>query len=611
MSEVIHLLPDNIANQIAAGEVIQRPASVVKELMENAVDAGADQIELHIKEAGKSAIQVVDNGKGMSAIDAQLAFERHATSKLSTAADLFDLHTKGFRGEALASIAAIAQVALETQEEGSDIGTKIEIKGSKISHQEPCSRQRGTSFTVKNLFFNVPARRNFLKSDTVETKHIVQEFHRIALTHPEIKFVFSHNGNVLYSLEQSSLRKRIVGLFGANFNTKLVPIEEETDLVKVSGFIVKPEFSRKTRGEQYFFVNDRYFKDHYFNHAVVSGYDNLIPSKHYPTYFIYLQVPPKSLDVNIHPTKTEVKFENSKDLYRILLSTIRLALGKYNIAPSLDFDHEPQFDLSADEMNKPIIMPTIHVDPTFNPFDKKESSASRSSQPEKTMQSKALHPNKAEWEDYYKITEEADFQDKPEQEEEGSQLFSIEKSNTAALQLHKKYLLIQVKSGVLLMHINRANERILYDELMHNFMLSPIASQELMFPYEHRFQNEEKLEWENNATHLKRLGFSWEWNDKTMVLSSIPAVLAIENSAECIDSITERIAYNEIDKGELVHELIVSLATAAARRKNNKLSVEEIDALVERLFQCENHQYSPSGKRIMNTITSNELKNYL
>lgn len=606
MAEVIHLLPDNIANQIAAGEVIQRPASVVKELMENAVDAGANSIELHIKDAGKTAIQVIDNGKGMSEIDAQMAFERHATSKLTSAADLFDLHTKGFRGEALASIAAIAHVTLETIEEGCETGTKIEIQGSKITQIEPCSRVQGTSFTVKNLFFNVPARRNFLSSEQTETKHIVTEFYRIVLTHPEISFTFSHNGNVLYNLEASSLRKRIIGVFGANYNTKLVPIEEETDIVKVSGFIVKPEFARKTRGEQFFFVNQRFFKDNYFNHAIISGYNNLIATKTYPSYFIFLEVPPKTLDVNIHPTKTEVKFEDSKNIYRILHSTVKLALGKYNVAPSLDFDHEPQFDLTEEERKRPIVKPTVKFDPDFNPFHQK----GKDTQSRNTVASgrNSLQPNKEEWQDYYKITEEIAVQQQTDLSSEEAFTASTELN---ALQLHKKYLFTQVKSGMLIIHINRANERILYDELMKNFMLSPIASQQLMFPFEHTLQKTEKLEWENNATHLKRLGFEWDWNDKTLVLSSIPAVLVIENITNCIDAIVERIAYMEIDKGELVHELIVSLAKAATQNKSKKLTQEEMDTLIERLFQRENHQFSPRGKRIINTITLNEIAKYL
>src|SRR5690554_359488 len=613
MSEVIRLLPDNIANQIAAGEVIQRPASVVKELIENAVDAGANKIELHIKDAGKTSIQIIDDGKGMSEMDARMSFERHATSKISSAADLFSLTTKGFRGEALASIAAIAHVELETVEEGQQVGTKIEIAGSKITTQEPITRTKGTSISVKNLFFNVPARRNFLKSDNVETKHIIEEFNRIALTHPEVGFVFSHNGNVMHNLESAGLRKRIVDLFGRNFNNKLVPIEEETDLVKISGFIVKPEFSKKTRGEQYFFVNNRFFKDTYLNHAVVAGYDNLIAAKHYPSYFIYLEVPSQTLDVNVHPTKTEVKFEDNRSIYSILRSTIKLALGKYNIAPSIDFDHEPQFDLTIEQQNSPIRQPEVQVDKTFNPF--KVTSASGSSGFSGSGSSgssnsfKTIRPNKEEWEDFYKITEE--IEEKTETPSKEIQYEEPLKSSSNKIQLHRNLLFIQVKSGALLVHISRANERILYDELMEQFMLSPIAGQQLMFPYEYNFQATQKLEWENNTTNLKRLGFDWNWQKNTIVLSSVPSMLEIEYVTQCLDGIIEKITHQDLEKGELVHELILSLSAAATNHKNKSLSEEEMNYLIDRLFQSEQHQYSPSGKKIMNTISIEELNNYL
>lgn len=614
MSDIIHLLPDNIANQIAAGEVIQRPASVVKELIENAVDSGANKIELHIKEAGKTSIQVIDNGKGMSEMDAQMSFERHATSKLSTAADLFALKTKGFRGEALASIAAIAHVEMETIQEGEQVGTKIEIAGSKITSKEPCTRIQGTSITVKNLFFNVPARRNFLKSDNVETKHIVEEFNRISLTHPEIGFVFSHNGNVINHLDAANHRKRIVDLFGRNFNDKLVPIEEETGIVNVYGYIVKPEFSRKTRGEQYLFVNNRYFKDSYLHHSVVTAYDNLLPQKHYPSYFIYLEVPSQSIDVNVHPTKTEVKFEDGKSIYRILLSSIRLALGKYNISPSLDFDREAQFDLTEADKKRPIREPEIGVNPSFNPFNTTPTSQKTFGKGNTGGSSgglRPLQPNKEEWEEFYQITEEAEpatpissetSEVSPEQE-------VVPTSNK--IQLHNNLLLAQVKSGALLIHINRAQERILYDELMDHFMRSPIVSQQMLFPYEYVLQATQKLEWDNNDKSLKRLGFDWEWQGNTLVLSSIPAVLAIENIPNCIEGIIEKITHQEIDKGELIHELILSLSFAATRNNSKNMNEEEMNYLIDRLFQSEEHQYSPNGKRIMNTISLDELNKYL
>lgn len=600
MSEIIQLLPDNIANQIAAGEVIQRPASVVKELIENAVDAGATKVELNIKDAGKTAIQIIDNGCGMSEMDARMCFERHATSKLKSADDLFNLSTKGFRGEALASIAAIAHVDLETKLSDEEVGTKISIAGSKIKKQEAVARGNGTSISVKNLFFNVPARRNFLKSDNVETKHIIEEFNRIALSHPEVEFKFNHNGNTLHDLPASGLRKRIVDLHGSNFNTKLVPVSEETDLVKIHGFVGKPEFARKTRGEQYFFVNDRFFKDSYLHHAVVSAFENLIPAKTYPSYFLYLTVPTKSIDVNIHPTKTEIKFEEDRAIYSILRSAVKLALGVHNISPTIDFEHEPQFEISQKQQKEPIKEPQIKVDPSYNPF-KNTSSAPSSGSSSSNSGFKPLQPNKADWENYYEITEEN------ESSSQGEAEFDEMPSFQKRFQLHNKFLLIQVKSGMMIIQLSRAKERILYDELMDKFMHSPISSQQVMFPLEFKLKDTEKLDWETNEASIKRLGFDWEFNKNTLVLSAIPAYLEMEQVQDCISTIIQKISYEEIDKGELAHALIVSLARSATGKIKANFTDNEIESLINSLFACDDHLYTPSGKKIIETITLDEL----
>lgn len=603
MAEIIQLLPDNIANQIAAGEVIQRPASVVKELMENAVDAGATKIELHIKDAGKTLIQVIDDGSGMSEMDARMCFERHATSKLKVAEDLFNLTTKGFRGEAMASIAAIAHVDLETKQEEDSVGTKISIAGSKVTSQEPIARSKGTSISVKNLFFNVPARRNFLKTDNVETKHIVEEFNRIALTHPETSFKFTHNNNVISDLQGAVLRKRIVDLHGSNFNTKLVPVEETTDIVRLSGFVGKPEFARKTRGEQYFFVNNRFFKDHYLHHAVSAAFENLIPSGTHPSYFLYLDVPTKAIDVNIHPTKTEIKFEEDRAIYSIIRSAVKLALGKHNIAPSLDFDKEPQFDLSEEKRRGPVVEPTIQVDPTFNPF--RSSSTAPSSGGSSNSGFKPLQPNKADWENFYEVTKEGDLDQAPDEiipfEEE--QQLNLQKR----MQLHGKFVLIQVKSGLMMIHLSRAKERVLYDELMEQFMINPISSQQIMFPVEYKMQETEKLEWNNTATSLKRLGFEWEWQGNTLVLSGIPSYIEVDHAMECISNILAKIAYEKVDKGELAHTLIASLAKAASKRGNKTLKDEELEHLINSLFALEDHMYDPSGNKIIDSLPIEEL----
>lgn len=603
MSDIIQLLPDNIANQIAAGEVIQRPASVVKELIENAVDAGATKIELHIKDAGKTSIQLIDNGKGMSEMDARMCFERHATSKLKTADDLFNLSTKGFRGEALASIAAIAHVDLETKTEESSVGTKVTIQGSKVTKQEPIARTTGTSITVKNLFFNVPARRNFLKSDNVETKHIIEEFNRIALTHPEIGFKFSHNGNVLHDLHPAGLRKRIVDLHGTNFNVKLVPVEEETDIVKIHGFVGKPEFARKTRGEQYFFVNQRFFKDNYLNHAVNAAFDHLIPSKTYPSYFLYLTVKPSAIDVNIHPTKTEIKFEEDRNIYSILRSAVKLALGVHNISPTLDFEHEPQFDLPNAMRNQPISEPQIKVDPTYNPFkDTSKPPGSGSGH----HNFKPLRPNKEEWENFYEI-EETDktpqHSSLPLEMDENKE--SIEVQET--LILHHKYIVAPVKSGVLYIYIQRARERILYDELMGQFLRQPIHAQQLLFPIEIPFNQTEKMEWENHTTSIERLGFSWDWNLNTLVLSGAPSFLSSEHIEDCIKSLVNKLSFDDIDKGELAHEMIATLASTGSRGAIKNLSQADQASFIQQLFSCEDHQYTPNGKKIMATYSINDI----
>lgn len=607
MSDIIQLLPDNIANQIAAGEVIQRPASVVKELIENAVDAGASHIELHIKDAGRTSIQVIDNGKGMTEMDARMCFERHATSKLKTADDLFNLHTKGFRGEAMASIAAIAHVTLETKQENADVCTKVEIQGSKIVNQEPVAKGKGTSISVKNLFFNVPARRNFLKSDNVETKHIVEEFNRVVLTHPDISFKFTHNGNVLNDLVGTGLRKRIVDLHGANFNTKLVPIDEETDIVKISGFVVKPEFARKTRGEQYFFVNNRFFKDSYFHHAVTAAFENLLPPKTFPSYFIYLTVPTGSIDVNIHPTKTEIKFEEDRSIYSIIRSTVKLALGKHNIAPSLDFEHEPQFEVNS-KPDDVLIPPQIKVNPNYNPFHTEKStisSTSRSNSSTSFPKQSALKPNKEDWENFYEISS-----DEANQPLEINQEVLLEDSTpkfNKYFQLHGRYLVAQVDEGLLYIHLKRAKERVLYDELLTQFLVNPIASQQLLFPLDYPMETTEKLEWNNHETALKRLGFEWEWNSNTLMLAGIPSHIGAEEAQTCINEIVKKIAYEKVDKGEIAHALISSIATSASHGIKQHLSEVEIEHIINTLFLCEEHLYTPNGKRILYTTPLAEI----
>lgn len=609
MSDIIQLLPDHIANQIAAGEVIQRPASVVKELMENAIDAGADQIQVVIKDAGKTLIKVIDNGSGMTAKDAIKCFERHATSKVRKADDLFALTTKGFRGEALASIAAIAHVTLKTKQEASDTGTEVTIEGSKVKNSEETITPNGTLFEVKNLFYNVPARRNFLKAESTEFNHIVEEFLRIALAHPDLSFTLSHNDKIVHQLNGAVLRKRIVDLLGKNMNNKLVPIEEETDIVKVKGFVLKPEAAKKRRGEQYFFVNDRFFKSSYFNHAVNKAYDGLIASDQFPSYFLFLEVDTNKIDVNVHPTKTEIKFEEDKFIYSILLSSIKQALGKYNIAPTLDFDRETSFDLPANMKHQPTVEPEIKVDPTYNPFSKTYSDSSSKSSAKKSetftpgIEKQGFGQEQAkpeDWANFYSISEEEEESSQGEIEldlEDGSKNFII-----------KNNLLIKPsKSGLMLVHLRRAVERINYDEIMAKFISSPIDSQQLLFPVEVEVSSTDIANWQENASLLKQLGYSGEISDNTLQISAVPAVVQEEMIIDSVQEILEKLAYKNIDKGDIAHNVITSIAHAVSRGSIKLSSSEEVEDLFARLFQCAEHMYSPKGKKILETIETQDL----
>lgn len=607
MSDIIKLLPDHIANQIAAGEVIQRPASVVKEMVENAIDAGASKIKVIIKDAGKTLIQIIDNGYGMTEKDAVMCFERHATSKVSKADDLFALKTKGFRGEALASIAAIAHITLRTRKEDQEVGTIIEIEGSKIKKQEACVCSVGTSFEVKNLFFNVPARRNFLKSDNVEFNHLIDEFERIVLAHPDLSFSLHHNDQEIYNLHSAVLRKRIVDVLGKNSNDKLVPIEESTDIVEVKGYVGKPEFAKKSRGEQFFFVNDRFFRDSFFSHALTKAFEGLIQPKTFPTFFLYLTVDPQKIDVNVHPTKTEIKFEEDRLIYSILLSSVRQALGKYNIAPTLDFERETSFDLPHEMRNQPIVEPVIQVNPHYNPFNTTSSRSSSSGSGNSFTQAIKAEGfgtseiTSADWQNFYKIDEGEQIEDQPELD------LLIDKIEPKNFLVRGKYLFTTCKSGILVIDAQRAYERIVYDELMNQFISSPISSQQLLFPLEKELSSNEKKEWENNLTMLERLGFYGSMVDQSLHLSAVPSILQEESIHECLDLILENIAFQEIDKGEIAHVIVQSIASAAGRRKTNIQNNEIAESLVEQLFQCTEHSFTPKGKKIIQTLTLEEI----
>lgn len=609
MSDLIRLLPDHIANQIAAGEVVQRPASAVKELIENSIDAGATKIEVFVKDAGRTLIQIVDNGKGMSPLDARMCFERHATSKIQHADDLFALTTKGFRGEALASIAAIAHVTLKTRRATDELGVELTIEGSSIVKQEPVQCAVGASFEVRNLFYNVPARRNFLKSDNVELKHVLDEFERVALAHADLSFRLVHNDQEIYHLLPGPMRKRIVDVFGKQYNDKLVPVTESTDIVRIEGFVGKPEAAKKSRGEQFFFVNNRFFRDTYFNHAVNSAFEQLLPGKSFPSYFLFLEVDPKQIDVNVHPTKTEIKFEEDKAIYSILKSAIRLGLGKFNISPTLDFDRESEFDLPLSFLGTPAVEPTIRVDKTYNPFDPPKPAPSSSSKSFSNAMNnvgfgKAPSGEKQPWEHFWNTTDDVLPVLEPEAEQTS---LTINDTPTGPFLIKGTFIVAAIQEGLLLIHFRRAQERMLYEEMMRGFYVAPLASQQLLFPMEKQCSKQEKLSWEEHQVTLQRIGFSWEWNDEQLQLTGIPDIISESTVLQCVDKVLEQLQQGTLDKGEIAHTVLSQLAFAGSMHLKINPDQASLNDFVSRLFEQQEHQFTPSGKRILNTISNESM----
>jgi len=597
MSDIIQLLPDHVANQIAAGEVVQRPASVVKELLENAIDSEATTIKLIIRDAGKALVQVIDNGIGMSQTDARLSFERHATSKIKKAEDLFNLSTKGFRGEALASIAAIAHVDLKTKQENQELGTLIKIEGSTLISQENVSTAKGTSVAVKNLFYNIPARRNFLKSNTIETRHIVNEFQRVALAHSAISFSFYHNENEIYNLLAGNLRQRIVAIFGKKTNEKLVPISEETDVVTINGFVAKPEFAKKKRGEQFFFVNNRFIKNAYLNHAVTSAFESLLSSGYYPTYFLYLTVPTKSIDINIHPTKTEIKFDDEKTLYAILRSTIKHSLGQYNVAPVLDFERSASMDTPYDFKNKRTQAPQVSVDPDFNPFKTEQSYKSTSYKPEQAKQWESLYTGI----DTHNIEVEA--------ETINASLFSEDSLNSKTYQVHKKYIVSSIKSGIVYINQHLAHQRILYEEYLENITVREAMSQQLLFPLEISFTKSDIDLIKETKEDLESVGFLFDKIlDETIVVKGIPVTITESQITIIIEQLLEDIKNDVPDTSfSQLDVMSKSLAKSLAIKTGTKLNLKEQEEIVNKLFNCKQPDLSPFGKKTFVTVDIEEI----
>jgi DNA mismatch repair protein MutL len=612
MEGVIKLLLDLVANQIAAGEVIQRPASAVKEMLENAVDAGAGNIELWINDAGKKLIMVVDDGNGMSPADSRLCFERHATSKIARTDDLFKIRTLGFRGEALASIAAVAQVELKTMREEDDLATFIRIEGGKCISQEPGSHPKGTSISVKNLFFNVPARRNFLKGNHVELKHIIEEFTRVVLPNVGIGFKLFNDGRELYHLPPSNLKQRIVNLYGGSYNSRFVPIEESTDIVKISGLIGKPEFARKARGEQYFFVNGRYFRHSYLHHAVLKAYSELIAESSFPSYFIFLEVDPAQVDVNIHPTKTEVNFIENQAIYSILHTAVRSSLGRFNLTPSIDFDPEPGFNTFFPK-DREIRQPSITINPDYNPFN------APSSAPGATFKSGTLGQpsvlNQRGWEKLYDFPEKATQEETSQNlfpEDEGSDKDTPELGESRLFQMHNTYIVTSIKSGLLVINQQFAHQRILYERFVREMARSNSASQKLLFPVIITMTPDDLIALDALSDFLKGMGFEFSPLDNGEVeFHGIPAELPHEALQGVIEGVIQewnedRIPENATGNGSARAARI--LASRLAVRSGTRLSAKEMQALVDQLFSTEHPEHSPSGKKVYTIIPRAEIE---
>ena len=602
MSDIIQLLPDSVANQIAAGEVIQRPASVIKELVENAVDAGAKSIQVLITDAGRTAMQVIDDGKGMSETDARLSFERHATSKIKNASDLFALRTMGFRGEALASIAAVAQIELKTRQPMEEVGTHLSISGSRFMGQEPCSCPVGSNFLVENLFYNVPARRKFLKSNSTELTNIVVAFERIALVYPDIAFTLYSNGTEMLNLKAGGLRQRIADVFGKKMDQDLIPVEVETTMCKIKGFVGKPEASRKKGAQQFFFVNGRYMKHPYFNKAVMASFERLVPVGEQVPYFIYFTVNPEDIDVNIHPTKTEIKFENEQAIWQILAAAVKESIGVFNDVPSIDFDVQGQPDIPVfDHTSKAAVAPKVEYNPHYNPF--KESAPVLMSRPVQN------------WEELYE-----NLQPEPAQDE--GDIFSssmvtndniIEEKSPVHYQYKGKYIMTAVKSGLMIIDQYRAHVRILYEKYLRQLEQKKGDPQKVLFPEVIQLAADEAVVLETVINEMGDMGFELNTlGGNSFAVNAIPSGLEGINVERLIHDMLATAKEKGVGVKESVnHKLALSLARHAAVPQGQVLSNQEMESIVNELFACENVNYTPDGKNVLCILKQQEIDHLL
>jgi DNA mismatch repair protein MutL len=610
MSDIIHLLPDSVANQIAAGEVIQRPASVLKELVENSIDAGATFIQIVIKDAGRTLIQVVDNGKGMSETDARMAFERHATSKIQSADDLFALRTMGFRGEALASIAAVAQVELRTKRDEDELGVLIEVAGTRVFKQEPVQCSAGTSFQVKNLFFNVPARRRFLKSDNVEKSHILNEFYRIALVNSSVSFTLQDNDEEIFNLPASNNKIRIESIFGKNakkrWQQQLLTIETNTNMVSIHGYVGKPEYAQKS-ANQYFFVNGRYMRHPYFHKAVLLAYNQMIQASESPNYFIYFEVDPQTIDINIHPTKTEIKFENEQAIWSILSAAIKEALGKFNIVPSIDFDQEGAVDIPIGMPVENVRPPQTNFNPNYNPFT--------TSYKRPTL----------DWEDLYggfekkdePIASSIDWESDIDSastttviQSEEQQMIEHTDSRSDNFQYKNRYILTGIKSGLLMIDQQRAHTRILFDFFLTQIEKAQGITQQVLFPETLELSADDDLFFEQILPDLQRVGFDFDSaGNNSYRVKGIPAQIEKSSVIDLLLDMLDKAKTTAQDPTASLHESIsLTLAEASSLKAGQRLSGEEMSDLIDRLFACANYNFTPDGKKIVTTFTQEELE---
>lgn len=609
--DIIQLLSDHIANQIAAGEVIQRPASAVKELLENAIDAGATEVQLVLKDAGKELVQVIDNGSGMTPTDARMSFERHATSKIRNINDLFSIRTMGFRGEALASIVAVAQVEMKTRKQDSDTGSQLIIEATEVKKQEPCAAPVGTNIMVKNLFFNVPARRHFLKSNTTEYRHIVDEFTRVALAHPQIAFRLWHNGAEQYHLEAGNLKTRIKGLLGNSYEKNLVPVEENTEFLNISGFIGKPEAATRTRGMQFFFINNRFIRSPYLHHALVQAYEGLIEKEAFPFYVLFLEIDPARVDVNVHPTKQEVKFEDDKLMYAYLNAAVKHALAKYNIAPSLDFTLSPEIQ-QLSSVQLPVTQDTKQETEKgylFNTFSQKN-------QAHLAVKKDSLR----EWKELYKIADDI--------AEQQTQAFADAGNMVTAPSLHKEpetanaksiisiqgsMLVTTVKSGLMLIHIRRAQERIWYERLLAEWNNGSTPSQQLLFPLSYETSPQDAILLTEALTDLSRIGFDISpFGQNTFVVQGVPTELPAGEEKNVLDEVIEQLKHEAPDAlARRSETLLANMARRLSRNTGGLQHQEGQQALIDELFACTQPEYAPDGKKVFTLVKKEDLESML